>query len=180
MATMRNLNSILDSERLSLAEAGTLYGRMQWASSTYFGRFGRAMLRAFSRRQHEPGRFTINPQINAACRFWIRNLPTVRPREVLVNPHLMPLAVSYSDGEGDTAGVGVALWLPNGQAIAGYVRVPDALRKLWTQRSSLEEARDIFQIEAVGPLLVLWNWGHMIKDHLWLHLIDNGSTCRIG
>ena len=172
-ATLRNLNLILDSRRLSPAEAGKLYRRMQWASSTCFGRFGRAMLRAFSRRQHEPGRFNINPQIEAACKFWIQNLPSVRPREVLVNPHLMPLAVSYSDGEGDNAGVGVALWLPNGHTIAGYVRVPDVLRKLWTQRTSLEEARDIFQIEAVGPLLVLWNWGHMIKDHLWVHFTDN-------
>ena len=31
----------------------------------------------------------------------------------------------------------------------------------------------IFQIEAVGPLLVLYNWGHMFRDHLWIHLIDN-------
>ena len=38
---------------------------------------------------------------------------------------------------------------------------------------SLEDARDIFQIEAVGPLLVLWNWGHMIRDHLWVDFIDN-------
>ena len=131
-----------------------------------FGRFGRAMLRAFSRRQHEAGRSNLNPQIEAACRFWIENLPTVRPREVPVNPERLPLAISYSDGEGGMAGVGVALWRPASETLAGYIRVPSDLREMWLTRVSLAEAKDIFQVEAVGPLLVLWNWGHLIKDHL--------------
>ena len=109
------------------------------------------MLRAFSRRQHEPGRSNLNPQIEAACLFWLRNLATVRPREVLVNPDRLPLAISYSDGEGESAGVGVALWLPDGDVLGGYTRVPNALRRIWLQQKSLAEARDIFQIEAVGP-----------------------------
>ena len=131
------------------------------------------MLRSFSRRQHEPGRFHLNPQIRAACEFWIKNLATVRPREVPINPHLLPLAVSYSDGEGESAGVGAALWLPNGTVVGGYIRVPSVMRQLWAQRQSLVDVRDIFEIEAVGPLLVLWNWGHMFRDHLWIHFIDN-------
>ena len=131
------------------------------------------MLRPFSRRQHEPGRFNLNPQIVAACEFWLRNLPNVRPREVPVNPELLPLAVSYSDGEGDKAGVGIALWLPSGEALAGYTRVPSALRRMWSERESMADIRDIFQVEAVGPLLVLYNWGHMFRNHLWIHFIDN-------
>ena len=173
---MKELQAILLSERLPPAAAGKIYGRMQCASATCFGRFGRALLRAFSRRQHEPGRYNINPQIKAACEFWVRNLPTVRPRQVPVNPQNLPLAISYSDGEGGKAGVGVALWLPCGDVLGGYIRVPDALRQHWTQRSSLVEARDIFEIEAVGPLLVLWNWGNMLKDHLWVHFIDNEGS----
>ena len=172
-STVAELQRVLDRRRLRPALAGKLYGRMQWASATCFARFGRAMLRAFSRRQHEHGRWNLNPQIEAACKFWIANLPTVRPREVPVNPQLMPLAVSYSDGEGESAGVGVALFLPSGAAFAGYLKVPDCLRKVWTNQTSLDNARDIFQIEAVGPLLVLYNWGHLIKNHLWIHFIDN-------
>ena len=67
------------------------------------------------------------------------------------------MAVSYSDGEGEAAGVGVALSLPSGHSRAGYLRVPDALRRTWTEQRNLVDARDIFQIEAVGPLLVLSN-----------------------
>ena len=47
------------------------------------------------------------------------------------------------------------------------------MRRLWSQRQSLADVRDIFQIEAVCPLLVLFNWGHLIRDHLWIHFIDN-------
>ena len=172
-ATISDLENILRERRLTPGFAGKLYGRMQWASSTIFGRFGRAMLRSFSRRQHEPGRFNLNNQIKAACEFWIRNLPNVRPREVPINPHLMPLAISYSDGEGETAGVGCALWLPDGTILGGYLKVPSIIRKMWARRESLDGVRDIYQIEAVGPLLVLYNWGHMFRDHLWIHFIDN-------
>ena len=85
----------------------------------------------------------------------------------------MPLAISYSDGEGESAGVGVALWLPSGEILGGYTKVPDVVRRVWSQRMSLSEVKDIFQIEAVGPLLVLHNWGHMFREHLWIHFIDN-------
>ena len=171
--TMTDLNWILQSKHLSPGFAGKLYGRMQWASATCFGRFGRAMLRAFSRRQHEPGRTNQNPQIIAACEFWLKNLASVRPREVPVNPERLPLAISYSDGEGESAGVGIALWLPCGEILGGYVRVPEVMRKMWSQRASPDGVRDIFAIEAVGPLLVLHNWGYRIRNHLWIHFIDN-------
>ena len=111
----------------------------------------------------------------AACKFWTRNLPIVSC-EVPVNPQHLLLAVSYSDGEGETAGVGIALWLPCGEVVAGYTQVPDELRLLWTQRQSLGDAKDIFEIEAVGPLLVLWNWGCRFKSHLRIHFIDNEGS----
>ena len=28
----------------------------------------------------------------------------------------------------------------------------------------------------MGPLLVLWNWGWLIRDHLWIHFIDNEAA----
>ena len=32
---------------------------------------------------------------------------------------------------------------------------------------------DIFEIEAVGPLLILDQWGRRMRNCLWLHFIDN-------
>ena len=72
----------------------------------------------------------------------------------------MPLAISYSDGEGESAGVGVALWLPNGTILGGYTKVPEVVRLMWSRKSSVDDIKDIYQIEAVGPLLILHNWGH--------------------
>ena len=48
--TVADLEEILRKRRLTPGFAGKLYGSMQWASSIIFGRSGRAMLRAFSRR----------------------------------------------------------------------------------------------------------------------------------
>ena len=47
------------------------------------------------------------------------------------------------------------------------------VRRMWSQREDLTDVKDIFQIEAVGPLLILWNWGHLIRNHLWVHFVDN-------
>ena len=43
-STLSDLKGIWDSNRLSPDCSGKLCGRMQWASATVFGRFGRAML----------------------------------------------------------------------------------------------------------------------------------------
>ena len=41
---------------------------------------------------------------------------------------------------------------------------------------------DIFEIEAVGPLLILDQWGRRMRNCLWLHFIDNegaqAALCR--
>ena len=142
--TLGDLRHVFERGRLYLAFAGNLYGRMQGATATCFGRFGCAMLTSCSRRQHEPGRSKITPQIKAACEFRTRNLPIVRPREVQVNPPNLPLAISYSDGEGESAGVGVALWLPCGEVIAGYTQVPGR------RGSPLMEQGIFFRLKPLG------------------------------
>ena len=85
--------------------------------------------------------------------------------------------MSYSDGEGADGGVGIALWVPGRRTLAGYLPVPDPVRRLWA-RAKKAEAKylDIFEVEAVGPALVLANWGHSIEGMLWLHFIDNESA----
>ena len=57
---------VLECGSLTPALAGKLYGKLMFLSSQYFGRLGRALLRAFSRRQHESGRRGLNPQLTMA------------------------------------------------------------------------------------------------------------------
>ena len=117
------LGQVLTERRLSPSLAGKLYGKLMFMSSQYFGRLGRALLRAFSRRQHE-NIHVLNNQIEAACKFWITSMESLRPREIPVSLSSRPVYLSYSDGEGEGAGVGIALWCPDGKLWVDTSRCP--------------------------------------------------------
>ena len=47
----------------------------------------------------------------------------------------------------------------------------------WSRAATAGDHYDIFEIEAVGPALILHNFGHLIAaDALWLHFIDNDAA----
>ena len=76
--------------------------------------------------------------------------------------------VSYSDGEGSEARIGVALGENETQVVrAGVLRVPEEVRILWDHQKNLGRFSDIFEIEAIGPLILLVNF-----PDLWLHFLD--------
>ena len=69
---------------------------------------------------------------------------------------------------------GVAVWLPDGESLGGYHRVPLSIRTLWSrQREAGGDHYDIYELEALGPALVLHNYGHLMQHMMWLHFIDN-------
>ena len=39
-----------------------------------------------------------------------------------------------------------------------------------------EGYEDIFQLEAIGPLLALQTWPDLLRDCLWIHYIDNTGS----
>ena len=173
------LQHVIDEGVLAPALSGKIFGKLMFMSSQFFARLGRAMLRAFSRRQHDKGRIALNPQLLAACRFWIANARELRPREIPLDMSSAPRIVSYSDGEGAKAGIGIAVWLPCGRVIAGYIQVPEILRQVWARRAVGEDGEryDIFEVEALGPALILANWGHLFPEGcLWMHYIDNEAA----
>ena len=171
------LEEIRSTGKLSPALAGKLYGKLMFLSSQYFGRLGRALLRSFSRRQHEAKRTNLNPQILAAIKFWLSNMKTLKPREIPISLSDRPVYISYSDGEGESAGVGVSLWRPGKRAIAGYIQLPMEVRGVWSRAATAGDHYDIYEIEAVGPALVLHNFGELIEsESLWIHYIDNDSA----
>ena len=114
---LSTLTTALATKKLEPALGGQLFGRMMFQSSQYFGRFGRATLRAFGRRQHEC-RSNWNPQLDYATKFWIANVENGRPREIPLDLDTVPVVVSYSDGEG-SGGVGAAVWFPDGRCLGG-------------------------------------------------------------
>ena len=85
--------------------------------------------------------------------------------------------VSYSDGEGADGCVGVAIWVEGAAlAEAGYIAVPEQVRKRWAAQRGQDSRHDIFEIEAVGPLILLSNFAELLRGSLWLHFIDNDAA----
>ena len=90
---------------------------------------------------------------------------------------MWPLIVSYSDGEGELAGVGAAAWASwLEHPVAAYTRVPNEIRELWSTMANRDQYKDIYLIEAVGPLLLLVAFPRLMRNALWLHFVDNTSA----
>ena len=86
----------------------------------------------------------------------------------------VPHVVSYSDGEGADAGVGVAIYKDGEPTEAGFMKVPTCVRNLWSRQKHIGgELYDILEIEAVGPAIVLATWPKKLEGCLWTHYIDN-------
>ena len=171
------LTGVLEVKRLNSGLAGQLWGKLQHACCMLWGRYGACKLRALTRRQHEQ-RTNLNPQLRACLQWWVSTLQShAYPREIPISVGCMPVLVSYSDGEGSNAGVGVAVWgsiLP--RPLAAYCRVPREVRMYWSACGSLAPSNDIYEIEAIGPLVVLATWPRLLQGCLWIHFLDNAAA----
>ena len=173
------LQEILRTSYLSSGSAAQTHGRLAFAATQLYGQLGRAKLKPFIRRQHERGRTNINHQMLMAIKWWLDILQKpVWPRTIPHGVDRRPTVISYSDGEGSFAGVGVAVWSkklcrPQG----GMTYVPECLRQLWKEQgASAPYDRDIYEIEAIGPLLVLHTWPRILQGALWIHFVDNSAA----
>ena len=85
--------------------------------------------------------------------------------------------MSYSDGEGRTAAVGVALWCPwLEHPVAACTLVPDEVRQMWCSLAEKQVYKGIFLIEAVGPLLAPLAFPKLLRNALWIHFVDNSAA----
>ena len=85
-------------------------------------------------------------------------------------------ASARSLGEGDE---GVLVWRFGDKANPKLLRVlevPEEVRLLWDAQMSCGRHNDIFEIEGVGPLVILENYPELLKGRMWLHVIDNAAA----
>ena len=159
--------------RLGSGEAASLTGKLGFTLCACFGRFGRAKLRPYIRRCGEH-RVTLNRQIRSANTFWLQFLSAYTPRSIPAWLDGFETVISYSDGEGADAGLGIAVWSSRcpGGPLAAFCEVPEKIRELWSCQGT-DERNDIYCIEAVGPLAILETWPNIVKNSMWLHFIDN-------
>ena len=121
-----------------------------------FGRFGRAKLRPFSRRQHEHRRIWLNHQLTSALKWWLEILSCSLPRVIPTNwCSLMGKQTQVVQG---------SFVCQKKFAYFGIVR------KTWVV------SRTFFEIEAVGPLVLLENFPDQFRGSLWLHFLDNAAA----
>ena len=156
--------------------AASLAGKLGFAISATFGRIGRAQIRPIIARSYSHKR-RINDVLQQCLAWWLRFLRTYVPRPVPTNLEQLPTIVSYSDGEGGNAGIGVAAWAPwLARPVAAYTVVPNHIRALWAKARSSEQYNDIYLVEAVGPLVLLLTFPRLMRNALWLHFIDNAAA----
>ena len=56
------------------------------------------------------------------------------------------------------------------------ISIPEDLRSEWDVNKKMNRFNDIFEVEVVGPLLVLYNFGGVLVGCLWLHVADNAAA----
>ncbi len=60
------------------------------------------------------------------------------------------------------------------------MKTPEVLREVWIQIESRlrmsSTYADIFQLEAIGPLIALCTWPELLSGCLWIHFIDNSGA----
>ena len=54
--------------------------------------------------------------------------------------------------------------------------MPEEVRILWDRQKNLGRFNEIFEIEAVGPLVLLENFPEQFLGSLWLHFLDNAAA----
>ena len=90
----------------------------------------------------------------------------------------LPVAVSYSDGEG-SGGFGAALWHPAlPKPLATFLKVPMQIRALWQLQKGRfgSEFIDIYEIEALGPLVMATMWPEHLRGMFWINFIDSDAA----
>jgi hypothetical protein len=170
------LRRILKTKIISCGMASSLAGKMGFAMSATFGRVGRAKLRPIINRAYSPAR-AVNDNLKTCLLWWCHLLHNYTPRPVPTSLESFPTIVSYSDGEGGNGGVGAAAWIPGHERpVAVYGEVPHDIRLMWAAMAGTPGYKDIFLVEAIGPLLLLWTFPRLMRNALWIHYIDNESA----
>lgn len=120
----------------------------------------------------------MNRQLRSCLEWWLKLLHTHVPRAIPFSLMGLPVVVSYSDGEG-SGGFGAALWHPAlPRPRAAFLKVP---RQIWSLRQLQKEwfgseFTNIYEIEALGPMVVATMWPELLHGMLWIHFIDNDAA----
>ena len=170
------IRDILLSKKLPSGQAASLSGKLGFTLCATFGRIGRARMRPIYLRAYST-MTKVDFCLYVCLSWWLVFLKSYRPRDIPMGLAHWPVIISYSDGEGRDAGVGAAAWCSwREHPIAAFFYVPTEIRAMWASMAGNPVYRDIYAVEAVGPLLLLIAFPKVFRNALWLHFIDNTSA----
>ena len=172
------INAILEPScrKLSPGQASKLRGKLQFTTSTLFGRTGRAYMRALAERQYENAKrgLAINEAIEEALRGWLHILENGRPRPIPDRPGGPADAVIFTDGSSERdvktiGGVFFAWWREAPSAFSSSVtkRIVDH----WIPRKS-----DITMVELLAVVLAVYHYGPEVLGKRVIILIDSQAA----
>ena len=128
---------------------------------------------------NEKQQTTLNVQLRSALRWWLRVLPTsTTQREIQNQLGQRTVSLAYSDEDGSSASVGVAVWGTTLKSpLAAFLEVPSEARVLWSSQQEICAASfwDISKMEAV-PLVILATWPRLCAGSLWINFIDTAAA----
>ena len=122
-----DLAKALQRRTLTPAEAGKLRGRLGFAQSFMFGKFGRALLAPFTCRQYMLGNATaLDVDLSDVLPWWINAVGASIPRRIQCVAHRPVIAYCDACGEGQ---LGVSIFL-EGRTIISHTHVPAWLQDM--------------------------------------------------
>lgn len=170
------ISMILKEGVLGCGQAASLAGKLGFTISATFGKVGRARIGLIAKRAYSRHR-KLSTALRRTLQWWLYFMRLYKPRQVPTHALSLPTLISYSDGEGGYAGIGVAVWaswLP--RPLAAFTRVPDKIRTMWATMAEKSDYKDIYLIEGIGPLILLYAFPKVMRSALWVHFVDNEAA----
>ena len=172
----------LNDNALSATDAGTLAGKLTFAQSVCFGRYGRAKLKPIYSRQHAPSRVKkLNHELREALGWFQVALKqnfkkvidlTKRVESIDIIPEDEIVRI-ISDAEG-LGGLGAFMFVKKDGLEETFFMAENFCRMCDVILTS--DDRVICFLEAIAPLLVLRVFKEQLRGKIVIFVIDNNSA----
>jgi len=168
---------ILRDKRLPSSAAARLFGKLDFANQTLFGRVGRVGMLPIKKRQHNDSDSGVGFELEATLVWMIQVLLFCPDREMSTELHPRRPVLLYTDGSSDVTRfpphvVGAVVVLPESQKIF-YTScvVPEEVVADW-----LPSKQHIYLVELfVGPV-ALDTFPDLLQGRDVIHFVDNNSA----
>ena len=175
--TVHEMISILRSRKLTSTAAARLFGKLDFANQTLFGRVGRVGMLPIKKRQHSDSDSGVGFELEASLIWMIQVLLFCPDREMSTELHPKRPVLLYTDGSSDMSRspphvVGAVVVLPESNKIF-YTScvVPKEVVADW-----LPSKQYIYLVELFAGPVALDTFPDLLQGRDVIHFVDNNSA----